>query len=404
MKSEAAGLGPRASRPHGGQRAATQEPLAIYIHWPFCRSKCPYCDFNSHVREQIDEDRWTRALLTDLERQAELAPDREIVSIFFGGGTPSLMPPATVAALIERVHTLWPVTPALEVTLEANPSSAEAERFGEFAAAGVNRMSLGVQALRQADLKFLGRGHDRDEAIAAIALARDIFPRYSFDMIYARPGQSVAAWEDELSEALALAGTHLSLYQLTIEAGTAFGNRAERGEILTPDEDTAAALFEVTQQRLDAAGMPAYEISNHARLGAECRHNLAYWRYEDYLGIGPGAHGRVTRGGGKVATQQRRAPEAWLAAIEETGSAIEEMTAIQRNTAVEEMLMMGLRLTEGVSRSRLEALAGRSIADFFGPALVRLIDGEFVQLDDECLAATTAGRQRLNAVLASLLT
>jgi putative oxygen-independent coproporphyrinogen III oxidase len=383
--------------------AEVRAPLAVYIHWPFCRSKCPYCDFNSHVRDRIDERRWTCALLADLERQADLAADHEVVSIFFGGGTPSLMPPDTVAALIARVTALWPASADPEVTLEANPNSAEAERFAGFAAAGVNRLSLGVQALDPAALQFLGRRHDRPEAIAAIGLARDTFPRTSFDLIYARPGQSVAAWEAELGEALTLAGSHLSLYQLTIEPGTAFGNRAERGDTLAADEDTAAALYEVTQERLAAVGMPAYEISNHARPGAECRHNLAYWRYEDYLGIGPGAHGRVTRDGGKLATQQRRAPEAWLAAIEETGSAIEEVTSIARDTAVEEMLMMGLRLTEGVARSRLEALAGRSAENLFGPALARLVEGGFLTLDDRRLAATGAGRQRLNAVLAALI-
>ena len=395
-----------AARRLEGRKSFLQQvraPLAVYIHWPFCRSKCPYCDFNSHVRDRIDEQRWTRALLADLERQADLAPDHEVVSIFFGGGTPSLMPPDTVAALIARVKALWPSAADLEVTLEANPNSAEAGRFAGFAAAGVNRLSLGVQALDPAALQFLGRRHDRQEAIAAIGLARATFPRTSFDLIYARPGQSIAAWEAELGEALTLAGSHLSLYQLTIEPGTAFGNRAERGETLAADEDTAAALYEVTQQRLAAVGMPAYEISNHARPGAECRHNLAYWRYEDYLGIGPGAHGRVTRDGGKLATQQRRAPEAWLAAIEETGSAIEEVTPIARDTAVEEMLMMGLRLTEGVARSRLEALAGRSAEHLFGPALARLVEGGFLRLDDRRLAATAAGRQRLNAVLAALL-
>jgi oxygen-independent coproporphyrinogen-3 oxidase len=289
------------------------------------------------------------------------------------------------------------------VTLEANPNSAEAERFSKFAAAGVNRLSLGIQALDPAALHFLGRRHDRREAVAAIALARDTFPRTSFDLIYARPGQSVAAWEEELGEALTLAGSHLSLYQLTIEPGTAFGNRAERGETLAADEDTAAALFELTQERLIAAGMPAYEISNHARPGAKCRHNLAYWRYEDYLGIGPGAHGRVTRDGGKVATLQRRAPEAWLAAVEESGSAVEEMTPVPRDSAVEEMLMMGLRLAEGVARSRLEALAGGAVEDLLGPRLARLVEGGFLTLDDHRLAATAAGRQRLNAVLAALI-
>jgi putative oxygen-independent coproporphyrinogen III oxidase len=383
--------------------AEARAPLAVYIHWPFCRSKCPYCDFNSHVREGVEEARWTRALLADLDRQAELAPDREIVSVFFGGGTPSLMPPETVAALNERVQALWPVAPNLEVTLEANPNSAEAERFAGFAAAGVNRLSLGIQALDPVALGFLGRRHDREEAIAAIWLARATFPRTSFDLIYARPGQSLAAWQEELDEALSLAGEHLSLYQLTIEPGTAFGNRAARGETLAADEDSAVALFEFTQERLAAAGLPAYEISNHARPGAECRHNLAYWRYEDYLGIGPGAHGRVTRGDGKLAMQQRRSPEAWLAAVERDGTAIEEMTPIAPATVVEEVLMMGLRLVEGVPRARLETLAGREVEDLFGAALPPLIDGGFLLLDDDRLAATAAGRQRLNAVLAALL-
>jgi oxygen-independent coproporphyrinogen-3 oxidase len=373
-------------------------PLAIYIHWPFCRSKCPYCDFNSHVREAVDEQAWTGALIADLDRQAALAPEHEVVSIFFGGGTPSLMPPDTAAALIEPVKRHWRTAPDLEITLEANPNSAEAERFAGFAQAGVNRLSLGVQALDLEALKFLGRGHDRAEAIAAIELSRKLFARTSFDLIYARPGQSLAVWRQELDEALSLAGEHLSLYQLTIEPGTAFYTRAAKGELDMPDEETAAALFEMTQERLAARGMPAYEISNHARPGAESRHNLAYWRYEDYLGIGPGAHGRVTRDGVKYATRQRRLPEAWLKQPE-----FEETVAIPRETAIEEMVMMGLRITEGVSRARLEALAGRPVEALFGGALTRLIDGGFVTLDDERLAATAAGRQRLNAVLAALL-
>ncbi|MGH7060985.1 MAG: radical SAM family heme chaperone HemW, partial [Stellaceae bacterium] len=278
------------------------------------------------MRERIDAERWTRALIADLERQAEGAAEREVISIFFGGGTPSLMPPGTAAALIARVKGLWPVASDLEVTLEANPNSAEAEAFAGFAAAGVNRLSLGVQALDDAALRFLGRRHDRAEAIAAIGLATRLFPRSSFDLIYARPGQTPAGWQDELDVALDLAGEHLSLYQLTIEPGTAFGNRAARGETLMPDDEMAAALFELTQQRLTAAGLPAYEISNHARPGAECRHNLAYWRYEDYLGIGPGAHGRITWADGKIATRQIRSPEAWLAAIEANGSGLDEAT------------------------------------------------------------------------------
>ena len=387
----------------GANRAESGgEPLAIYIHWPFCRSKCPYCDFNSHVRERIDTARWTRALITDLEHQAELAPGRQVGSVFFGGGTPSLMPAEAAAAVLDQVRKRWPTSSEMEITLEANPNSAEAARFEAFAAAGINRLSLGVQALDAAALRFLGRGHDRDEAIAAIALARDIFPGYSFDLIYARPGQSLAAWTDELDEALALAGEHLSLYQLTIEPGTAFATLAGRGALAMPEEERAAELFEMTQQRLAAHALPAYEISNHARPGAECRHNLAYWRYQDYLGIGAGAHGRISIDGVKYATCQRRAPETWLAAVE-SGAGLEEMVPLAGETVIEEMLMMGLRLVEGVSRSRLEAAAECDVQTLFGPALTRLIEGGFMTLDDDRLAATASGRQRLNAVLAALL-
>lgn len=382
---------------------SAREPLAVYIHWPFCRSKCPYCDFNSHVRERVDTARWTRALLGDLDYQATLAPGRTVGSVFFGGGTPSLMPPETVAELLEGVRCCWEPAPDLEVTLEANPNSAEAERFRSFAAAGVNRLSLGIQSLDAAALRLLGRAHGREEAIAAIERARQIFPRFSFDLIYARPGQSVAAWRDELDEALSLAGDHLSLYQLTIEPGTAFASLAQRGELVLPDEETMAAMFELTQDRLAEVGLPAYEISNHARPGAECRHNLAYWRYRDYAGIGPGAHGRLTRDGGKFATRQYRLPEKWLGAVEATGTGLEERAAIDRRTAVEEMLMMGLRLVEGVPRAHLEEAAGEEVDTLLGDNLARLIDGGFLSLDVERLAATAAGRQRLNAVLAILL-
>jgi oxygen-independent coproporphyrinogen-3 oxidase len=379
------------------------EPLAVYIHWPFCRSKCPYCDFNSHVRDRIDAVRWIRALFCDLEYQAEHTTGREVGSIFFGGGTPSLMSPETVAKLIEGVRSHWTVMPDVEITLEANPNSAEADRFQAFAAAGVNRLSLGVQALDPAALKFLGRGHNRDEAIAAIERARNSFPRFSFDLIYARPGQSVAAWRRELDEALTLAGDHLSLYQLMIEPGTAFATLARLGELAMPDEESTAALFETTQDRLAAARLPAYEISNHARPGAECRHNLAYWRYQDYVGIGPGAHGRLSRAGGKFGTRQHRLPEKWLGAVETAGTGIEEGAAIDRDTAVEEMLMMGLRLVEGVPRRRLERMAGKDAETLLGDNLAMLIEGGFLTLDAERLAATAAGRQRLNAVLAALL-
>jgi putative oxygen-independent coproporphyrinogen III oxidase len=314
-----------------------------------------------------------------------------------------LMPPETVAALLDRVRERWRLAADAEITLEANPNSAEAGRFRALAAAGVNRLSLGVQALDDEALRFLGRAHDRGEAVAAVEDASRIFDRFSFDLIYARPGQTVAAWRSELDEALAMAGDHLSLYQLTIEPGTAFATLARRGDLVAPDEETAAALYETTQERLAAAGLPAYEISNHARPGGESRHNLAYWRYQDYVGIGPGAHGRLTRAGVKHATRQRRAPEAWLAAVEKAGTGLEETMTIDRDTAIEEMLMMGLRLTEGVARDRLEDAAGQSAGAFFPRTLPTLIEGGFLTLDGSRLAATPAGRQRLNAVLAALL-
>jgi oxygen-independent coproporphyrinogen-3 oxidase len=341
--------------------------------------------------------------MRDIEHQAELTAGRAVGSVFFGGGTPSLMPPATVGELLDGVQSHWAVMPDVEITLEANPNSAEADRFRAFAAAGVNRLSLGVQALDPAALRLLGRAHDREEAIAAIEHAREIFARFSFDLIYARPGQIRTAWRRELDEALSLAGEHLSLYQLTIEPGTAFATLARRGELALPEEESAAALFEMTQERLAAAGLPAYEISNHARPGAECRHNLAYWRYQDYVGIGPGAHGRLTRAGSKFATRQYRLPENWLAAVEAEGTGIEETAPIDRQTAIEEMLMMGLRLLEGVPRARLESAAGGDAETLFGSNLAPLIEGGFVTLDPERLVATAAGRQRLNAVLAAVL-
>ena len=293
---------------------AGADTLALYVHWPFCLAKCPYCDFNSHVRAEIDEARWRAALLREIDATAEETSGRVLTSVFFGGGTPSLMAPATVAAILERAGSHWPAADGLEVTIEANPGAAETGRLADFRAAGVNRVSIGVQSFDDDALRFLGRVHDADAARAAIERAAALFPRYSFDLIYARPGQSVAAWTAELAGALSLAGEHLSLYQLTIEPGTAFHARARRGEALAAKEEPAAALFEATQEMLDAAGLPAYEISNHARPGGECRHNLTYWRYGDYAGVGPGAHGRLTVDGARIATQRIRAPEAWLAA------------------------------------------------------------------------------------------
>ncbi len=378
--------------------------LALYIHWPFCKSKCPYCDFNSHVREGVDQRRWRDALLAELDRAAAETAGRRIGSIFFGGGTPSLMEPETVAALIARAVERLGLAENAEITLEANPTSVEAARFRALADAGVNRLSLGVQALDDRALRFLGRGHDAAEALAAIALARRHFARFSFDLIYARPGQTPAAWLAELDRALDLAGDHLSLYQLTIEAGTAFATAFARGDFALPDEDLAGALFEATQARLEAAGLPAYEISNHARAGGESRHNLAYWRGEDYAGIGPGAHGRLTQGGRTFAVRSHRAPETWLAAVEQQGDGSAERLALTPAERRRELLMMGLRLAEGVDRARFRAAAGAEIEAALDKArLADLVEGGFVALDAQGLRATAAGRQRLDAVLRALV-
>jgi putative oxygen-independent coproporphyrinogen III oxidase len=413
----------RTGRPRGGTRAGTSpaptikerrlpsvlddielSPFALYIHWPFCKSKCPYCDFNSHVRASVDEKAWGRALLSELDHYAVETAGRTVSSVFFGGGTPSLMAPATAAALIERIGVRWTLAADVEITLEANPTSVEAERFRDFRAAGINRASLGVQALDPAALAFLGRGHSVGEALAAVELAREHFPRFSFDLIYARPGQEAAQWDAELERALALAGDHLSLYQLTIEPGTAFHNAHARGDFAVPDDDSAGALYELTQARLAQAGLPAYEISNHARPGGESRHNLVYWRYGDYVGIGPGAHGRLTRDGVKLATRQLRAPERWLAAVERRGEGTEERSEIAAAERLEEMLMMGLRLREAVPRARFRRECGAEPEGVLDSGrLARLVDAGFLVLDDEGLRATAEGRQRLNAVLGALL-
>jgi putative oxygen-independent coproporphyrinogen III oxidase len=377
--------------------------IALYVHWPFCKSKCPYCDFNSHVRDAVEQERWRKALLAELDHAAAETPGRRVDSIFFGGGTPSLMPPGTVAALLDRAASRWSLAAEVEVTLEANPTSVEAARFIELRAAGVNRLSLGVQALDDAALRFLGRGHDVSEALAALALARRHFARYSFDLIYARPGQTQAQWRAELARAAALAGDHLSVYQLTIEPGTAFAAAHARGDWRLPEDELAGALYEATQERLEAAGLAAYEISNHARSGGECRHNLAYWRYQDYVGIGPGAHGRITLDGVKHATRRRRAPETWLAAVEREGHGLEERVALAPEQRRAEMLMMGLRLAQGIERDHFRAEAGVALEDALdGDRLADLVAGGFLVLDEGGLRATPAGRQRLNSVLAAL--
>jgi oxygen-independent coproporphyrinogen-3 oxidase len=377
---------------------------ALYIHWPNCAAKCPYCDFNSHVRERVDAARWERAYLAELERAAAETPARTIASVFFGGGTPSLMPPETTAAILERVRALWPAAPDIEITLEANPGASEAARFRAFRAAGVNRLSLGVQALDDAALQFLGRRHSAAEALAAVERAAQVFERFSFDLIYARPGQSVAAWRDELTRALRFAGEHLSVYQLTIEPGTAFHTAYRRGDWTLPDEDAAADLYEATRDLLGEAGLDAYEISNHARPGAESRHNLAYWRYRDYAGIGPGAHGRLTLGAVKYATRQHRLPEAWLAAVERTATGESERTALEARERGREMLLMGLRLADGVDLARFAREAGTPARGFVDAgASARLADAGLIEWSAESLRATDAGRQRLNAVLTALI-
>ena len=378
--------------------------FGIYIHWPFCRSKCPYCDFNSHVRERVDHARWRGSLLRELEHYAPDQRDRIITSIFFGGGTPSLMEPETVAALIARIGALFTLAPDIEITLEANPTSVEIEKFRAFRQAGVNRVSLGVQSLVAEDLQFLGRQHDAAQALAAVEMAASTFDRFSFDLIYARPNQSLAQWQIELDRALAFAAGHISLYQLTIEPGTQFEQAVARGDFRVLDEERAAELYEATVARLGRAGLADYEISNFAKPGEESRHNLTYWRYGDYLGIGPGAHGRITLGDEKFATRQHRAPEAWLDLVERDGHATRQRDVIPRGGRRSELLMMGLRLKEGVGIARIEDESGLDFAQALDQTrLGRLIDGGFLTLAEDRLAATPTGRQRLDAVLAALL-
>ena len=372
--------------------------FAIYVHWPFCRSKCPYCDFNSHVRDSIDQERWRRGLLRELDYYAAGTPGRTVTSVFFGGGTPSLMAPETAAAVIDRIAARWTLADGAEITLEANPTSVEAGRFRNFRAAGVNRVSLGIQSLNDSDLRFLGRQHDSREALAAVRLAATTFPRFSFDLIYARPGQTVAAWRAEMAQALEFAVGHLSVYQLTIEEGTAFHPAHARGDFTLPDEDLAGALYDVTQEVLADAGLPAYEVSNHARAGEESRHNLTYWRYGDYVGIGPGAHGRLTLDGEKWGTRGHRAPEVWLDRVERDGHGGHTPESIPPESQTTEALMMGLRLSEGVPWARV---GGRDAVD--AAALARRVSGGFLSDDGERVTATPGGRVRRNAVLTSLL-
>ncbi|WEJ99862.1 MAG: radical SAM family heme chaperone HemW [Candidatus Sphingomonas phytovorans] len=375
-------------------------PLALYVHWPFCVSKCPYCDFNSHVRAEVDQAAWRAALLADLRHEAEQLPGRTLGSIFFGGGTPSLMPPETVAAVIETAERAWGFASDVEITLEANPSSVEAARFADIAAAGVNRVSLGLQALDDDALKFLGRAHDQREGLAALDTAQHAFSRVSFDLIYARPDQRLADWEAELTRAIGFGTEHLSLYQLTIEPGTRFATEAAAGRIVIPDGDSAADLFEATRAITASAGIPAYEISNHARAGAESRHNLTYWRYSDYAGIGPGAHGR--RGG--LATVRRKKPENWMSAIERNQHGAESEEPLAPHTRATEALLMGLRLREGVDLARIARLGETSVdALIHWPAATLLEDQGLLLREGDHLTVTEAGMLLLDAILPEIV-
>lgn len=375
--------------------------LGVYVHWPFCVTKCPYCDFNSHVRERVDQTAWRAALLADLAHEAALTPGHTVASLFFGGGTPSLMPPATIAAIIEAVRNHWPTTDDLEITVEANPSSVEAARFAELAAAGVNRLSLGLQALDDPALRFLGRPHSLREGLAALDAAQVHFGRVSFDLIYARPGQSLDDWREELTRALGFGTTHLSLYQLTIEPQTRFAELHRRGDLAMPDEDTALALWQITQEATHAAGLPRYEVSNHARPGHESRHNLGYWRSEDYVGVGPGAHGRR----GMCATVRQRKPEAWLDAVNAAGHGLEQEIILSPAERMGEALMMGLRLSEGIDLHRLAALLGensvRGALD--DAALTQLLALGYVAQHEGALRVTEAGMPVLDAILPRLV-
>lgn len=373
---------------------------ALYIHWPFCLKKCPYCDFNSHVRNGVDVELWRKSLLCDLRHEAEVAGGERLDSVFFGGGTPSLMPPALVAALLQEAEQLFGFSKEIEITLEANPSSVEASRFADLAVAGVNRVSLGVQALDDEALNFLGRLHGVDEALAALDVAQRQFGRVSFDLIYARPGQSITAWESELSQALAFGTGHLSLYQLTIEPGTRFATLVREGKFAPLDDDEAADLFAMTRQMTEKAGLPAYEISNHARPGEESRHNLCYWRYGDYAGIGPGAHGR--RNG--TATVRHRKPENWLDAVARHGHGIVEERALGRREQASEALLMGLRLAEGVDLSALAARLGLTPGDLCDFARMDFLGQQgLTWRKEERIGVSEAGMGVLDAVLGELV-
>jgi putative oxygen-independent coproporphyrinogen III oxidase len=376
-------------------------PFAVYVHWPFCLSKCPYCDFNSHVRHGgVDEQRFVRAFESELAATAARIGPRTVSSIFFGGGTPSLMQPHSVAAILDAIGEHWPIAPDVEVTLEANPSSVEATRFRGYRSAGVNRVSLGVQSLDDAVLKELGRLHSAQEALDAVAVARSIFPRYSFDLIYARPRQTLESWAAELKRAIAEAADHLSLYQLTVEPDTPFAALRAAGKLALPDDDLARDLYDLTQAICADAGLPAYEISNHARPGGECRHNLIYWRGHEYAGVGPGAHGRLNIAGQRFATEAEKRPESWLIRVEASGSGLTVDDKLTPGETADEYLLMGLRLAEGIEPARYFALSGRAI----DPQRVAVLhqEGAVETTADGRLRVTLSGFPLLDAVVADL--
>jgi oxygen-independent coproporphyrinogen-3 oxidase len=380
---------------------STAPQFAVYVHWPFCLSKCPYCDFNSHVRHGgIDEARFVRAFETEIAATAARVPGRTVSTIFFGGGTPSLMQPSSVQAILDCIGKHWTVASDVEVTLEANPTSVEATRFRGYRAAGVNRVSLGVQALDDSELKQLGRLHTAQEALDAVAVARSIFKRYSFDLIYARPRQTLESWSAELKRAIAEAAEHLSLYQLTIEPDTPFFGLHKAGKLAIPDDDLGRDLYDLTQAICDAAGLPAYEISNHARPGAECRHNMVYWRGHEYAGIGPGAHGRLNIDGRRYATETEKRPEAWLTQVERQGHGLIVDEKLQPGEVADEFLLMGLRLAEGIDPTRYSALAGRTL----DPLRISFLrDGGAVETTaNGRLRVTQSGFPLLDAVVADL--
>ncbi len=375
--------------------------FGVYIHWPFCAAKCPYCDFNSHVRHQpVDQERFAKAFATELATMRARTGPREVTSIFIGGGTPSLMKPETVGAVLDAVAKNWAVPAGIEVTLEANPSSVEAERFRGYRAAGVNRVSLGVQALNDADLRFLGRLHNVEEALHAIGLAREIFPRLSFDLIYARPNQAPEAWAAELEQAIGHAADHLSLYQLTIEDGTPFSKLHAAHKFEIPDPDHAADLYAITQEITAARGLPAYEISNHARPGAESRHNLTYWRYGEYVGVGPGAHGRFVENGTRIVTIAEKMPEGWADLVERKGHGIVDGEVLSRSEEADEFLLMGLRLVEGIDLARYERLSGRGLSS--SRLSILQDEGLVASIGNSRLRATQSGMIVLDALVADL--